>query len=134
MMKKKLLILLFVTLLAISLSGCGTTKDSNSSGSTDQGTKQEYIGARGEITELYLDENKKVMGFMVEGESERTETYELYDKASVSITEDTKIMKGNQALSVEDLKEGMKVMVIFEGEVRESYPVQVTAKSIEILE
>lgn len=88
---------------------------------------------RGQITKILIDGNKAVIGIMVEG---KVESDTLYDKAKVSIDNGTKIFKENssQKLSGSELKEGMKVEVVFEGPVAESYPVQGKAKTIRVID
>ena len=61
-----------------------------------------------------------------------------YDKASVRVTDKTKIEKlvgkERKPARFDDLKKGCKVQALFTGPVAESYPVQATAKEILILE
>ncbi|NLW06604.1 MAG: copper amine oxidase N-terminal domain-containing protein, partial [Clostridia bacterium] len=60
---------------------------------------------------------------------------EPYDKAAVTITADTKIYRGQdkELLAGSDLKEGDMVEVVFRGPALMSYPVQVGADSIRLL-
>src|SRR5262245_54643006 len=68
---------------------------------------------------------------LVEGAKEKDTQY---DKASVRITEKTKIEKlvgkERKPAKFEDLKKGAKVQASFTGPVAESYPVQATAKDV----
>ena len=90
------------------------------------------VGVRGEIREIYLDEEEKVAAVLVEGQLESDTDY---DKARVAIAKDTVILKTNgQELEPGELKEGMKVEVVFQGPVAESYPVQARAKAIRVLD
>lgn len=116
--KKGLLIAAAVFLLFVAF-GCSTN-------GTDS------VGIRGEITEIFLDDEEKVAAVLVEGQ---VESDTMYDKARVGIAKDTVILKTNgEELQPEDLKEGMKVEVVFQGAVAESYPVQVQAKAIRVLD
>ncbi|MBU5437368.1 YobA family protein [Tissierella sp. MSJ-40] len=116
MRKGFLLILFFIIMLAVV--GCGKKEDS--------------IGIRGEIIEIYESmEEGSVLTFLVEGEIEEDTSY---DKASVTVDSDAKVYIGDEEGSYKDLKEGVKIEVVFNGEVAESYPVQGTAKKIVILE
>ncbi len=91
----------------------------------------ETIGIRGEIKEIYIDdENAIVQSILVEGHSEGDT---MYESASVTVNNNTDIYKGDEKVTLEDLEEGLIVEVIFEGAVKESYPVQGTAKKIKIL-
>lgn len=57
-----------------------------------------------------------------------------FDKASVTITEDTQIFNAdNRPVSAVDLSPGLRVEAWFTGPVAESYPVQATASDIRIL-
>ena len=121
----KKIILLICTFLLLSTVGC--SKDS----SEDVNTKK--LGIRGQVTKVSSDDSGKIKGILVEGIVEKDTEY---DKASVYIGEKTKIYKNNtkEELEKSALKEGIKVEVIFEGGVRESYPVQADAKVIRVIE
>ncbi len=115
---KKILIIILAAIVALGLLGC----DQNN----------EKIGVRGKITNLVQGQDNQITSILVEGDLENDTAY---DKASISITSKTKIIeKGTKKkLSKDDLKESMQVEVIFEGPVRESYPVQADAKEIRVL-
>ena len=72
---------------------------------------------------------------LIEGELERGMPF---DRASVTIREDTRIYDGRAGELVEarfeDLEVGQRVQAVFTGPVAESYPVQATASQILILE
>jgi len=112
--------LLIPTLLAlVAVLGC-------SRGANDS------VGIRGEITEIFLNGEGKVAAVLVEGKMESDTSY---DKARVGIAENSVILKTNgQELEPEDLKKGMKVEVVFQGPIAESYPVQGKAKAIRVLD
>ena len=115
---RKTISLLLVLFLIIIISSCN--KNSN-----------EVIDIRGEIKEIYTDEeNSLVLNFLVEGEKEDDT---VYDSASVTIENNTEIYKDDEKATVDDLVEGIAVEVIFNGSVAESYPVQGTAKKVIIL-
>ena len=115
---KRIISILLIVFLAIAIAGCN--KDSD-----------ETIGIRGEIKEIYTDEESSlVLSFLVEGEIEDDT---VYDSASVALENDTNIYKGEEKATVEELVEGAKVEVVFNGSVAESYPVQGTAKKVKIL-
>ncbi|MFZ5987624.1 MAG: DUF3221 domain-containing protein [Bacillota bacterium] len=121
---KRILLLVFGIVIIIGAVGCSKSIDSKENGK---------IGIRGQITKVLRNESNNISGVLVEGEVESDTSY---DKASVEVAEDTKIYKGNtgQKLSVEDLKENLKVEVVFEGPVAESYPVQGKAKIIRVID
>jgi hypothetical protein len=86
------------------------------------------------------DDDVKKKGFLgrlrVEGAKEKTTNY---DKATVLITNKTKILKQDgkerKEAKFEDLKKGCKVQIDFTGApVAQSYPVQATAETVVILE
>jgi hypothetical protein len=57
-----------------------------------------------------------------------------YDKASVTITEDTDVFSGDGSRAdLAILQEGMRVEAWFTGAVAESYPVQATASAVRVL-
>lgn len=93
------------------------------------------MDVRGDITQITKSDSKGVLGIiLVEGELQEDTKV---DKASVTVTDKTKIFaEGNQEV-LEDasfslLQAGQLVEVEFTGPVRESYPVQATAKTIVI--
>lgn len=116
---RKLQLCLVISGIILMLIGCAKDNDP--------------IGFRGEITQLEANGNNQQITILVEGAQEKDVSY---DKAYVTITNKTKIYKGdsNKSLSAGELKKGQKVEGVFEGAVAESYPVQGTAKSVRILE
>lgn len=122
-MIKKIILLMCVFLLLVTAVGCSKAKEST----------KENIGIRGQITEISQNDSGKVTAILVEGKVEQDTAY---DKASVFIGDKTKIYKndGKEELKATDLKKGTKVEIVFEGPVRESYPVQADAKIIRIIE
>lgn len=120
--KKVVLIILIIT-IGLTVIGCG--KDSIE--------QEEKVGIRGEITEVITDDAKGITAVLVEGQLEEDTSY---DKARVAINEKTQVLKvnGGEKMSVEDLRKGLKVEVVFEGPAAESYPVQAKAKIIRVIE
>lgn len=92
--------------------------------------QKEPIGIRGSIIGIDEDDAGNVTSILVEGAVEEDT---MYDKATVKIDSNTKFYLGNDRSTAEALELGVRVEVVFEGEVAESYPVQGTAKSIRIL-
>lgn len=121
---KKILIIVLTTILMISMTGCMKTSNNKN---------PEKIGIRGLITKVLIDESKGVSAIMVEG---KVESDTLHDNAKVGIEKGTKISTGTagQKLTASELKEGMKVEIVFQGPVMESYPVQGKAKTIRVIE
>lgn len=122
-MVKKIVLVMCAFLLLVGAVGC----------SKDKGSTKEDIGIRGQITEVSKNDSGKITSILVEGKVEQDTAY---DKASVFIGEKTKIYKNDTKaeLKAADLKEGTKVEAVFEGPVRESYPVQADASIIRIIE
>lgn len=114
-MKVKFIII--IILLILILGGC-------------KGKSQDNIDIVGEITNItYV--NNSLVGILVEGKKEENTNF---DKAYIKIDKNTKIKYkvNNETIKPKDLKKGMKVEVIFEGPVAESYPVQTYGKKIYI--
>ncbi|MCM0648119.1 YobA family protein [Clostridium swellfunianum] len=116
---RKIVILLFCFIFVLGFAGC--SKEFNSK-----------LGIRGEIKKVSKNDKGMITSIFVEGKIEQDAEY---DKASIYITEKTKIFEGDgkKKLELSSLKEGMKVEVDFEGPIRESYPIQVDAKAIRVL-
>lgn len=120
---KRILLILLTAALFISAIGCVGTPNSK---------EQEKIGIRGLITKVSMSDDKEVSAILVEG---KVESDTIYDKAMVSIDKNTKISADtSKKISANELKEDMKVEIIFEGPVAESYPVQGKAKSIRVID
>lgn len=103
----------------------------------DSGITQltEKLDIRGEITELgLLDSVDNLAVIRVEGQVEEDT---LNDKAIVTVTKETKIYLkesgDTKEVDVSALEKGNRVEIHFIGEVRESYPLQTSAKDIVIL-
>lgn len=93
----------------------------------DQYRDGERIDIIGNITEI----NSNTI--LVESVSDRGTQY---DKAYVRFDEDTLIVSGNtkNSFNATDLEKGMRVEVMFDGAVMESYPVQAKAEKITVYE
>lgn len=93
----------------------------------------EKVDIRGKVTRLILNNNEDITGIFVEGEHKEGISY---DKASVMITDATKIYKGdtNELLSTRYLKEGLTVEAYFGGPILMIYPVQGGAEIIRVFE
>lgn len=62
-----------------------------------------------------------------------TKAYSSFDKASVSITDKTKMISiDGKSINSVDFSIGDEVEIVFDGEIRDSYPVQITATKITV--
>lgn len=94
---------------------------------------------RGIITNIYKateDNAGDIMGsILIEGNIEKDTEF---DKASVTIIKETRIFESKSGklvkASFDSLKPNQRVQALFTGPVMESYPVQVKAKEVIILE
>jgi beta-N-acetylhexosaminidase len=91
---------------------------------------------RGTITSVSLTDEKKNLGRLrVEG---KIESDTGFDKAMIRVTATTKLekwLKGKLvSASISEFKEGCQVEAGFEGPIAESYPVQVNAGWLLLLE
>lgn len=137
-MLKKMSVLFLLPLLLLSLGGCGMDEEKPSSSNDGEGDPNyssddsqfvEY-GVAGDIVEITTIEDEDVNGsILVEGPEENGATY---TEAVVSITTDTKIYL-NELTDFDNLEVGMYVNVFFEGNVMESFPVQATARQVNII-
>jgi beta-N-acetylhexosaminidase len=130
-MRNKLVLLMCVFLLFAAV-GCNKVSSKENALGYNKVTTKEKVDIRGEITKLSLNDNSKVVNILVEGKIEGDTSY---DKASVYVGEKTKIFQAhtNKKLTINDLKEGSQVEIVFTGPVRESYPVQADAEIIRII-
>ena len=110
--------------LALSVAGC--------TGGTQPPATDPSI--RGTITTLTTTDDRASALVETEGQP----LYD-YDKASVSVTSDTRLLRQTgegayERITLADLAVGQEVDVWFEGAVAESYPVQTTAGTLVVLE
>jgi hypothetical protein len=130
---------LFLCLLPL-LSGCGVPGQTNGTGASptndaaDDATGDGGVDIRGTITNIQQTDGR-VNSVRIEG---TLEADTAYDKAVITITDQTRILKqeGQEHVpaAAEELKVGQRVEARFIGPVAESYPVQATANKIVILE
>lgn len=101
---------------------------------TNSPVEQGGADIRGRITGIIpsKDGSPGIAGFVrVEGTRDSTTRY---DKASITVTDSTSITRADGARGAfADLHDGDSVEASFTGPVRESYPVQATARSIRII-
>ena len=123
--KSALLLIALMTLLL----GCGPF------GAGERG----QVDIRGNITSIHRadtqSQEKSIMGsILIEGAIEEDTQF---DKASVTITEETRIFEQEgqerHQVTFDALQVGQRVEARFTGPVMESYPVQATAREIVIL-
>lgn len=133
--------ILFVILSIFILAGCQTNNedvpniDDNEVPAEnpvdDNDSQLVTYGVAGSITEITLSTTDNNLGtIFVEGDLETNGA--TYDKAYVTVTEDT-VIYINEEMSFEDLAEGQYVEIFFEGAAMESYPVQATARQINVI-
>lgn len=136
---------LMVTLVTAS-AGCGSDGTADATATADDLGGSPPTGAArydimGSVQRLDVDasvsaQEQGIVGAMLVVAPDG-DTTSAYDQASVAITTETRIWRsvgeGAEELTIDDLSEGDMVIVQFTGPVAESYPVQATAGSIEIL-
>lgn len=124
---KRIYVLLVLSLMIVALVGC--TEDSID---TEKSSDSEFVeyGVAGEIVEIKEDEASGTMTILVKGDKDNGATY---TEGWVTIIEETKIYK-NEPVKMDALELNMNVNVFFDGAVAESFPVQGTAKQINIIE
>lgn len=124
---KKIFLFLIVSVLIIALVGC--TEESADSSSPSDSEFVEY-GVAGEIVEIKTEEESDTMTILVKGDENNGATY---TEGWVTINESTKIYK-SEGIDKDALELNMYVNVFFDGPVTESFPVQGTAKQINVVE
>jgi len=135
-MKNKILLLLVLTLI-FALTACANTEDESplnqdsSEGPSDSSNTSQLVtyGVAGYIKELTVNDDFGTI--LVEGELGKNGAD--YDKAYVRIDSDTVIFFNDQG-RFEDFEVGQYVEVFFEGPVAESYPVQGSARQVNIVD
>ena len=124
---KKIVSFLIISLVMIAFVGCSeiSTKD-------DEASNSEFVeyGVAGYITEISEDESSSTISILVKGDEDNGATY---TQGWVTITEDTKIYI-DESVTMDQLEVDMYVNVFFDGPVAESFPVQGTAKQVNIIE
>lgn len=120
------LFLVFVMVLSLSLVFAGCNKDNKDNKEQSQNVP---LIIRGMVTQL--NDNGDNMTILVEG---KTEKDTVCGKASVKINKDTKIYNSDKEITTQDLKQYMYVEVYYDGAIAESYPVQMGANKIVVVE
>ena len=134
-MIKRMSFILSFALFVLALGGCGNSESVSPSISKDDSSSRndsqfvEY-GVAGTIMEIMDSENENILGVIkIEGPENNGATYK---KAIVAVPPDTKIY-GNNPSDFNQLEVGMYVEVFFIEDVKESHPVQATARQINII-
>lgn len=127
------------TLSLLFLVGCGNGggTDEGNSGSEDDGNpsasdQSDYVeyGVAGNIVEITPSEDEDTSGTIrVEGPEKNGAKY---NEAVVTITPDT-IIYLSEISEFDSLEVGMYVNVFLEDDVKESQPIQATAKQINVI-
>lgn len=116
---KKIYVAFILAIVMLAASGCSDSP-------------RDTIGIRGEVTSITTEKGYIVL--QVEGSVDEDT---MYDKASVTINADTKVVTSKDGEDTPadalDVKLLDIVEVVFEGAVAESYPVQGKAKLVRIL-
>jgi apolipoprotein N-acyltransferase len=126
LLKTALLIGALLAIAFLFIMGCGLSN-------TAYGKKADI---RGNITNITKTTEQNIIGsILVEGNIEKDTKF---DKASITITRQTRIFEYKDSKLVKahfaSLQIGQKVQALFTGQVLESYPVQVKAIEVVILE
>jgi hypothetical protein len=124
---KKINVLLIFSLMIVILVGC--TEESTDTQNPSDSEFVEY-GVAGEIVEIKDDKTSSTMTILVKGDEDNGATY---TEGWVTIIDSTKIYMSEEA-EKSDLELGMYVNVFFDGPVAESFPVQGTAKQINVVD
>lgn len=129
-MKIKLIIVLLISLML--LTACFNIENESDEGQlpADSGSQLVTYSVAGRFTNITNNESEDKITILVESESENNGAE--YDKASVTVTDET-IIYGIDGNETNNIELGQYVRVFFEGEVMESYPVQATAKQVNIV-
>lgn len=123
----KILKVLIFSLMIIALVGC---TESAPEEQVDSNSEFVEYGAAGKITEISQNESSDTIGILVIGDEDNGATY---TQAWVTVTKDTDIY-AEYSVEMDQLEVDMYVNVFFEGPVAESFPVQGTARQINIVE
>ena len=91
---------------------------------------QSAVGIRGAVTDITAGAGSMTM--LVEATDD---DYGTYDKASIRVDEKTAVIRESGAVaSIDEIKRGDMVEVVFDGPVAESYPVQGHAGHVRIID
>ncbi len=131
-MKFKLILVILMSLMLFTACVNNENNASDDQLPGDSGSQLVTYGVAGYITKITENEANSEITILVEGDLENNGAE--YDKASVTVTNDTVIYneEGSEA-EMKNLELDQYVTVFFEGNVMESYPVQATAKQINIV-
>jgi len=129
-MKVKLILVLLITLMLLTSCFNSRNEAKENQPPADSGSHLVTYGVAGRITKITNDVTGDKIIILVESESENNGAE--YDKASVRVTDET-IIYGIDGTEINSIELDQYLRVFFTGEVMESYPVQATAKQINIV-
>jgi len=123
---RKIRVILLIAFSAVLFMAC--SPESTNDAPDDDSTFVEY-GVAGTIEEITSLENQEGIQIHVVGDENNGATY---DNAWVTVTKDTTVFADDEK-DYEVLKTGDYVHVFFTGDVLETYPVQATAKQVNVI-
>lgn len=139
-MKQSFRLIALLIIFLIVLSGCSKVDNGNESNPSDGQDSNVLIGDNSsnninEITEVEFKAEVIEVGdsLLITPDKDSTE-YKSSDKMSVSLV-DTKILnKDGSEIALKDLKPGDIIEITYNGVILESYPAQITASAIEVVD
>ncbi len=134
-MFKRIIYAFTFSLFLVALGGCGNEESSSPSpinGDSTLSNDSQFVeyGVAGNIMEITTSNDDKILGIIkIEGPENNGAKYK---QAVITVTPDTKIA-GNDPMDFDQLEIGMYVNVFFADGVKESFPVQATARQLNII-
>lgn len=123
---KKIMYLFLIAIIIFTVTACTSERTDESE---ESGSEFVEYGVAGKIIELEIGEKFNANRILVKGDSNNGATY---TQGWVTITNKTKIYS-EESITIDGLELDMYVNVFFDGPVAESFPVQGTAKQINIV-
>jgi hypothetical protein len=132
---RKIIKLITMTMLFIFVvSGCGITQDATDDGSTTNNgndTTSEGEQPRDDTFQAEIIESGSTLLITPDLESNE---YRSSDKMSVSLVDTVITDKDGEKIAREDLKAGDIIEITYNGMILESYPAQISASSIKVVD
>ncbi len=133
---KKLSIIMMMLLFILTVTGCGTVDKTGDTNPSQNGTKGNNIntGSDSKVKAVTFKaeviENKETLLIAPDKDSNE---YKSSDKMTVNLTDTVITDKDGKKITKEEIKQGDRVEITYNGLVLESYPAQIGAATIKVL-
>lgn len=132
---KSIKLIALIAMISVLVTGCSSSDETPDPTATPVQTVPDFIGS---ITDIQQIGNDDVIGTIQVEATVKTDNGSYIDKYIVTVKDETLILQQEDEvaghISFDELEVGQQARVWFSGPVKESYPMQVDAKQIMVVE